>query len=90
MAVYTNIPKPTGTSYTNINLVGRTLYDESTIAYDDSSTFYDGINQNLYTNISKPDGYGQLQWGQMTMQWQDADQQWGQVDAGYTKIPKPI
>ena len=50
---YTNISKPSGTSYTNQNTVGKEQYDQD-LAYDDTSTFYDGINQSLYTNISKP------------------------------------
>lgn len=53
---YTNIPKPSGTTYTNQNTIGKQQYDQTSISYDDSSIFYDGINQSLYTNINKPSG----------------------------------
>jgi len=56
MTTYTNISKPSGTSYTNTNTIGKQQYDESSLTYDDSSTYYDGINPNQYTNIIKPSG----------------------------------
>lgn len=56
MTVYTNITKPSGTSYTNSNSIGKEQYDQSTIQYDDSGVFYDGVNQGLYTNVTKPSG----------------------------------
>ncbi len=52
--IYTNLTKPSGTSYTNTNTVGKQQYDQSSLTYDDSSTFYDGINQSQYTNLIKP------------------------------------
>lgn len=52
---YTNIPKPTGTAYTNMN-TAKPSYDEPSISYDDPLNFYDGFNPNMYTNISKPTG----------------------------------
>jgi len=54
MTTYTNITKPSGTSYTNTNPVGKQQYDESSLTYDDSGTYYDGYNPVLYTNIAKP------------------------------------
>lgn len=56
MTTYTNIAKPSGTSYTNQNAIGKQQYDQSDITYDDANVFYDGINQSLYTNITKPSG----------------------------------
>ena len=56
MTTYTNIAKPSGTTYTQVNPVGRETYDNSTITFDSSTVFYDGVNQSLYTNISKPSG----------------------------------
>jgi hypothetical protein len=53
---YTKISKPSGTSYTNINAIGKQQYDQSDITYDDSSVFYDGINTSQYTNVNKPTG----------------------------------
>ncbi len=55
-SAYTKIAKPTGTNYTNINPQGREQYDQANLSYDDSSTFYDGMNPNAYTNLSKPVG----------------------------------
>lgn len=54
--MYTNIAKPTGTPYTNVTKGGAVTYDEPIIAYDDASTFYDGINLASYSNVGKPTG----------------------------------
>jgi hypothetical protein len=51
---YTNIAKPTNPSYVNINTVGKEQYDDPFITYDDPLVFYDGVNQSLYTKVSKP------------------------------------
>ena len=56
MTTYTNIAKPSGATYTQVNPVGRETYDDPTVTFDSSAIFYDGINQSLYTNISKPSG----------------------------------
>ena len=56
MTTYTNITKPSGTSYTNTNAVGKEQYDQATLTYDDSGTYYDGINMSQYTSVSKPTG----------------------------------
>jgi hypothetical protein len=56
MTTYTNIAKPSGTSYTNINTIGKQQYDQASIEYDDTSVFYDGVNESMYTNITKPSG----------------------------------
>lgn len=56
MTTYTNLTKPTNTSYTVQNPVGKEQYDQSTIEYDDANVFYDGTNESLYTNIAKPSG----------------------------------
>lgn len=52
--MYTDVPKPTGTSYTNVSKGGLINYDDSSLAYDDPNTYYDGINPSLYTNVAKP------------------------------------
>lgn len=52
--MWTLIAKPTGTTYTDTNPQGKEQYDQSSIAYDDVNTFYDGVNQNQYTKVSKP------------------------------------
>lgn len=56
MTTYTNIQKPSGTTYRNINLVGKQQYDESSITYDEASVYYDGLNPNQYTKSTKPSG----------------------------------
>lgn len=54
---WTNIAKPTGTSYTNVNAPGgKEQYDQASLTYNDASTFYDGVNQNAWSNIAKPVG----------------------------------
>lgn len=56
MTTYTNITKPTGTTYTNTNTIGKQQYDQTDITYDDATVFYDGTNEAQYTNITKPTG----------------------------------
>ncbi len=56
MTTYTNLTKPSGTSYANQNGQGREQYDQSDIAYDASNVFYDGTNPSQYSNVSKPSG----------------------------------
>lgn len=46
--------KPTTSSWTNSNPVGRTQYDQSDITYDDPNMFYDGIDYNSWTAVTKP------------------------------------
>ncbi len=56
MTTYTNINKPIGTAYTNQNSIGKEQYDQAAIFYDDSTIFYDGINESQYTTVTKPTG----------------------------------
>lgn len=56
MTAYTNIDKPTGTPYTNLNPQGLEQYDQPDIAYDSSTTYYDGTDTSAYTNLPKPTG----------------------------------
>lgn len=51
---WTSVPKPTGTPYTSVNPQGKETYDQATLAYDDSSTYYDGVNPNQWSNVNKP------------------------------------
>lgn len=53
---YTNVSKPTGTNYSNVNPIGKQVYDDANTAYDSSVTFYDGSESGIYTNIAKPIG----------------------------------
>ena len=54
MPSWTNVSKPTGRPYTNINADGKTQYDQSNITYDDSNVYYDGVDQFAWTDIAKP------------------------------------
>lgn len=51
---YTSVAKPSQNSYTPFNTVGKEQYDQATLEYDDVNVFYDGTNQSLYTNVTKP------------------------------------
>lgn len=54
MPGYTNIAKPTGTGYANVNSSGKEAFDDTTVTFDQSTTFFDGINNAVYINLSKP------------------------------------
>ena len=54
MPGYTNISKPTSSTYTLVTGEGRRIYDDAGVTFDDADTFYDGYNPNAYTNLSKP------------------------------------
>jgi len=54
MTTYTNIPKPTSTSYTSLNFQGKQIFDDANLTYDDASAYYDTVNMNQYTSHSKP------------------------------------
>lgn len=54
MATYTNIPKPTDSTWNPIITKGQEQYDQSNIFYDDTAVFYDGINIADWTNVLKP------------------------------------
>jgi len=56
MTTYTNITKPSGTSYSNQNTVGKEQFDDANVLFDDPVVFYDGVNQSQYSNITKPSG----------------------------------
>lgn len=51
---WTNVAKPVGPTYTNVNPAGKEQYDQADILYDDSDTFYDGYNPAAWTDVSKP------------------------------------
>lgn len=57
MPGYTNVAKPTGASYTNINPQGREGFDDPSVDFDSSTTFFDGGgSSSAWTNVSKPTG----------------------------------
>ena len=56
MPAYTKISKPSESTYTRLSLTGKETYDESSLTYDDTNAFYDGVNQLQWTDIAKPIG----------------------------------
>ncbi len=86
---WTNIPKPTGTTYTNVNPIGKTQYDQADVEYDDPSVFYDGVNPGQWTDVLKPANgvYGDYTWDEMDILWDNANGTW---QGGWTKVLKPI
>lgn len=89
MPVYTNIAKPTGADYTEVNAQGKEQYDQSDITYDDSSIYYDGVNQAAYTDISKPSGGGEVLSGYATGLLIPPTYAVGFGVSSYTNINKP-
>ncbi len=88
MTTYTNITKPSGTSYTNQNTIGKEQFDDVNVVYDDSGVFFDGINYSQYTSVSKP-GIGDGLWSSAVYPWELA-LPWSVSVPNYTKITKPI
>lgn len=66
MANWTNIAKPTDSTYTRINPVGKEQYDQASLTYNDTNVFYDGVNLTAYTNLAKPIGGLVIQAGMAT------------------------
>lgn len=58
MANYTKIQKSSAGNYMNLNPQGKEQYDQSNIIYDDTGTFYDGVNTTQYTKVSKATAQG--------------------------------
>ena len=54
MPSYTNVSKPTGAGYTNVNSSGKESFNDAGVTFDQQSTFFDGVNNAVYTNSSKP------------------------------------
>jgi hypothetical protein len=51
---YTNVPKPTSTSYNRVTFSGHYIWDDSNVFYDDPNVYWDGVDISAYTNIAKP------------------------------------
>lgn len=52
--MWTNVAKPSGTAYTNVDFSGKYTYDDISVLYDDPNVFYDGVNNSAWTNVAKP------------------------------------
>lgn len=51
---WTKVSKPSAQTYTNSNPAGKEQYDQTSIAYDSTTTYYDGVNPNQWTGVAKP------------------------------------
>ena len=58
MPTYTKVAKPTDSTYTPVRFVGKEVYDDVDLTYDDSVAFYDSVNQSIYSDMAKPIGGG--------------------------------
>lgn len=63
---WTNVAKPTSTTYTQIIPQGKQIYDDPNLTYDDASAFYDSVNQLQWTNVAKPTVPAQIAVGMAT------------------------
>lgn len=84
--MYINIPKPTGAPYTRVRN-GYPLYDDSTVAYDSSSSYFDGDSPQAYTNIAKPLN-DSATWDTITTTWNTETRKWNDTDS-YLNVNKP-
>lgn len=50
---WTTVSKPSAQTYSNVNPSGREQYDDPEILFDDPDTYYDGINPNMWTDVSR-------------------------------------
>lgn len=82
---WTNVNKPSAQSYTNLNPHGKEQYDQADITYDDSGTYYDGVNPNQWSEISKP-AYS-LTWNDLPIAFQNYNNPWGSPT--WTNVNKP-
>lgn len=87
--MWTEIPKPSAQSYTNVNTLGKQVYDEPLISYDDASTFYDSYDPNQWTDVAKPQ-IGQPTWNDLQIQWQNDLNTWDGSGISWIKVSKPI
>ena len=51
---WTPVTKPTVSGWNSVNPAGRTQYDQPDVTYDQADMYYDGVNPNSWSNITKP------------------------------------
>ena len=52
--MWINVSKPSTLGWTSTNPQGKEQYDQASLTYDDAGAFYDGINPNQWSDVSKP------------------------------------
>jgi hypothetical protein len=55
---WTNVSKPTASTWTNLNPMGKEQYDQVDVTYDSAIVYYDGLVPNQWTNVIKPSTLG--------------------------------
>lgn len=90
--MYTNVSKPIGANYTDTNPQGKEQYDQLSLTYDDSNTFYDGVWAAAYTDVAKPVLNPHYTWAMAAFSWASATFAWnsGGLIGGYTNVSKPV
>lgn len=86
---WTPVTKPTSSIWTYINPVGKEQYDQANLSYDDSGTYYDGINTLLWTDVAKPTNGGFIQAGMATGLIMPPTYSRQMATVGWTKVSKP-
>lgn len=71
---WTNISKPGAQTYTNANPQGKEQYDQPSVTYDSSTTYYDGENPNQWTDVLKPTTV--YTWDTSTFSWSSRTTPW--------------
>lgn len=51
---WTSVTKPTGTTYTNVNPIGKQNYNDASLTYDASSATYDSTDVLAYSYVRNP------------------------------------
>jgi hypothetical protein len=87
--IWTPIPKPLGTTYTNVNFSGKYTYDDSTVLYDDANVFYDGVNQAAWSTVAKPTGTFTTTPGMATGLIMSPTYLQKTTETAWTLVPKP-
>lgn len=54
MSSWISIAKPSQMGYVNVNPSGKEQYDQASLTYDSATTYYDGTNPNMWTDVAKP------------------------------------
>lgn len=85
---WNKVNKPSTSNWTKLHPLGKEIYDDSMVMYDDPNVFYDAIDPNDWTKVAKPTGATLIEvgmaFGTLGMTYSE------QVDGStWTKVPKP-
>jgi len=51
---WTSVAKPTTPSWLGVYVPGKQSYDDPSLSYDQSDTYYDGYSPMLWNTVAKP------------------------------------